>query len=252
MAHFKVKDGQVSGTVEDAVRDLVQVRHWGDASFVSLPLIYPSGSFVTVKIEQSKGGFLVSDNGFAYREAEALGAARSFSKTAQTMAEYDDLSVGKRMIFTEGAAEDELVRAICDVAKVSCRVADKIVGKAAAEAASELEEHLRHRLISVFGEAHVKGDDPHIIGASTSDWEVSAIVDINGHKTVFQAVANQANSIFRASALFSDLERLDKAPKLVAFVQSKASLGPKLGLLSRSGSIIEEGQADSVFTRAAA
>src|SRR5215469_16511632 len=119
MVNFAVKDGRVSRTVEEAVRDLLQVRHWGDSSFISLPLIYPSGAFVTVKVDQSKGGFLVSDNGFAYREVEALGAQRSFSKTAQTIAGYDQLSVGKRVIFVEGASETELVRAVCDVAKAS-------------------------------------------------------------------------------------------------------------------------------------
>lgn len=241
----------VTEAVEAAVRDLLHVRVWGQATFVQVPLLYPSGSFVTVKIDLVPTGFRVSDNGFAYREAEMLGAGRSFSATAMKIAAYDELQVGKRSIYADVGAED-LTRAICDVAKATCRVADKVVGKAAQEAASELEDHLQSRLISVFGEPHVKLDSPHIIGASTSDWEVSAIVDIEGRRTVFQVVANHANSVYRTTALFSDLGSLPEPPRLAAFVHSKAELGAKLTLLAQSGSVIEDGQPDSVFVRAAA
>jgi hypothetical protein len=242
----------VNAAVDRIVRDLVSVRHMGDGSFISLPLAYPSGSYVTVRIDRSKGGFRVSDNGFAFREAESLGAARGFSKTAETIAQYDAVSVGKRIIYVEGVSDAELVRAICDVGKASSRVADKIVGKAAEEAAEELEDHLRYRLISVFGEANVKSDGPQVIGASTSEWDVSAVVEVENHKTVFQAVANHSNSIFRTNALFDDLNALERPPKLVAFVQSKESLGKRLAILARSGNVIEQGQPDSIFVRAAA
>jgi len=45
---------------------LVSYRAWGDASFVNMPLVYPSGAFVTVRLTHTPGGVRVSDSGFAY------------------------------------------------------------------------------------------------------------------------------------------------------------------------------------------
>lgn len=240
----------VREVTERSVAGLMTLRHQGDVSFVSLPLPYPSGSFVTVSVYRSSHGFMVSDHGFAYRESEALGAQRSFAKTAASAAELAGLFVGKRSIFIDTTAA-EIGRAIMDVAKVSWMVADKIVERASEEAAAELEEHLSERLVSLFGETRVKSDT-EAIGASTNAWEVSAIVDLDGHRAIFQAVANHANSVYRTSTAFRDIGALDLPPKLISVVQSKSAFGPRLALLSQAGNVIEQGQSDQVFMRAAA
>ena len=62
---------------------LVSCRNWGDASFISLPMVYPSGSFVTVRMTHISGGIRVSDSGFAYREAESFGAGAFILQNGQ-------------------------------------------------------------------------------------------------------------------------------------------------------------------------
>ena len=95
-------DASLAAVVESAVRQLVSVSSWGNSSFVSLPLFYPGGGAVSIKIEiWSASEFRVSDNGFAYREVESLGAERSFPKTAGRIAVEQGVSANRRLIYAE-------------------------------------------------------------------------------------------------------------------------------------------------------
>lgn len=235
--------------VEAAVRDLVRARRANGALYVNLPMLYPDGSFVTVRIDHSASGVRVSDAGFAYREADDVGAARSFRRTANRLVEETDVQVGDRLLFMD-ASIGTLERAICDVAEVSWRVANVISARALEEEDVALSEELSVRLRAIFGDANVvAGAD--IVGSSTTVWPVTALVTVDGSPIVFQAVSDHANSINRASTAFRDLSTLDKAPRLVAFVRSKAALGSKLALLA-PGKIVEEGQGNDNLARAAA
>jgi hypothetical protein len=62
--------------IRAAVSELVPAKRADDSVFVNLPLFFPSGAAATVKIEPVSGGYRVSDNGFAYRELESIGAER--------------------------------------------------------------------------------------------------------------------------------------------------------------------------------
>ena len=69
--------------IEIAVASLVSAEHWADSSFVRLPLVYPGGSLVTVKIDPlGANRYRVSDAGFGFREIEEIGAQRSYARVA--------------------------------------------------------------------------------------------------------------------------------------------------------------------------
>lgn len=238
------------GAVEAAAEDLVRVRKWGDHVYVNLPLVFPGGSFATVRVSSAPGGYRIDDGGFAYRELESIGAERSFRRTAGKIAERDQLEVNRRVIFCT-ADEGDLQRAICDVASASHAVAEQVYRKAAEQDEGEIEDYLQQRLIEIFGQERL-ADDRSIRGASTTDWEMSAILKADDHVTVFQAVAQNANSVYRATAAFHDLLDLPSRPRLVAVVKDKAALGPKLSLLSQAGRVIEQGQSNEVYLKAAA
>jgi hypothetical protein len=252
MKAIQEEQSSIASAAEAAVRDLVRVSHWGQSSFINLPLIFPNGSSATVKLDAVKGGIRVSDNGFAYRALEAVGAQRSFGRTAHTVAAAEDLSVDQRTIFVD-VTGDELVRAICDVATASWSVADKVFARIAEEDANELEDLLRARLELIFADRVAPPKDSHVSGASTTDWHVSAAVTLDNGVAVFQAVTSFANSINRATTSFLDLSGLDNPPHLVAVVRSKAEFGSKLSLLSQAGGrVIEEAQPDPDYLRAVA
>jgi len=249
MVSAVISANTLSAAVDAAVRDLVSARHWDEASLINLPLIFPSGSFVTVKLTPSAGGARVSDGGFAFREIESIGAQRSFPRIASDIATREGLLTNRREIYVE-VPVDQIQRAICEVAVSSWQVADKIYSRAADAEEADIEEYLRDRLVAVFGQR--MRPEPKMIGASTSEWEFSAVLDLDGRPAVFQAVANHPNAVFRTSTAFHDLAALDSAPACVSVVRSKAALGARFGILAQAGRVIEEGDPSDVFARAAA
>ena len=239
-----------SGAVEAAVQGLVRTRHWGQTAYVSLPLIFPGGSMATLRVTPAAGGFRIDDGGFAYRELEAIGSERSFARTAAKIAEREDLDVNRRVIYVT-VDEEGLSRALCDVAMASHAVAEQVYRKLAEHEEEEIEDYLQERLSAIFGQGSLHASHT-IKGFSTIDWDVSAVLSVNSHTAVFQAVGGHANSIYRTRAAFGDLAELPSPPRLVAVVKDKEALGPKLTLLSQTGRVIESTQADDVYLRAAA
>ena len=239
----------VDRLIRAAISELVRVQMVNGSYFVNLPILYPDGSFVTIKIDPQGHGFRISDGGFAYREAEDVGAARSFKRTAKRFAEEYETDVGDQAIFVD-VSDDQIERAICDVAAVSWRVADHICSRAFDEDEAALADELSARLVKIFGEESVQGGKS-IRGVSTNEWPVSAVVTSHGHSTVFQAVSNHAGSIYKASTAFRDLAGLNHAPRLVAFVRNKKTLGAKISLLA-PGKVIEEAQPDYAIEKVAA
>jgi hypothetical protein len=240
----------IERVVEATASELVHLRNVGSSRFLNLPLVYPDGSSVTVKIDPVKGGIRVSDNGFAYREAEALGAQRSFGQVARNIAEDHGVNANRRVIYTD-ATPQTLHGAITDVATASWLIASRIFERVSEGEEAEIEAQLAERLEAIFGSNHVKPQRT-LHGASSSEWKLSAIVTVDHHIAAFQAVSGKHTSIYRTVAAFHDLASLERPPTLVAVVESKKALGPRLGLLSQAGRVIEEGQPDEVFRKAAA
>lgn len=250
MASFPNSDPDVRAAVEAAARGMVAVRHWGDVSFVSLPLFGPDNSPVTVRVTRDMTGFRVDDAGATHRELDRFGMGRSFSSTAPRVAARDDLSVIDKVIVGY-ADENDLERAIADVGLAAWSVADRVYAGVEDAGEEHLEDSLRERLVRVFGASSLD-ERQKISGSSSTEWEVAAVLRVEDHLAVFQAVSDHANSIYRASAAFHDLAALPIAPSLVAVVKSKEDLGSKLGILSQVARVIEEDQSDDVFRRAVA
>jgi hypothetical protein len=234
--------------VNEAVSDLVRCKRVNGTFYVNLPLVYPDGSYVTVRLDQVEGGIRVSDAGFAFRQVEEVGAGRSFSRTAAKIAETFDVDTAKRAVFVVVDLE-QLNRAIIDVAVASWTIADTICSKVHEED-EQLQEDLKVRLQKIFGPLKVR-DEAKIIGVSANEWDVSAVVNSGKHDTVFQAVANHPSSIYKASTAFRDISGIKKPPKLVAVVRNKKELGQKISLLTPA-TVIEDVQSDEYFRMVAA
>lgn len=250
MATNATIDPDVERAAAQAVGQLVSVRAWGDAAFVSLPIFYPSGTAVTVKIEKARDGFRVSDSGLAYREIEQVGAERYFVSNAKVFAEEIDAEADKRSLVLM-ASPAELAGAMADIASASARMAHKIMAKVGNRGEAEISDHLYERLKVVFGAPRVERAIK-IVGPSTKEWEADAIVHLDGRQAVFQAVPNHHASIYSTSAMFHDLALKEHPPVTISVVRNKSELGAFLGILSQAGHVIEEGQADQTYERAAA
>lgn len=235
---------------EKAAAELVRVSHWGQASYVNLPMIFPSGTSACVRVMLSGNGFQVDDGGFAYRELAAVGAERSFPKVAGRFAGAEDLVVGKRTLAVT-VPEEGLVRAICDVGMASYAVAADVYDRLSDEGAAEIEDYLRERLEAIFKDARIEPDE-EIIGASTHPWKVSAAVHFESGLVVFQAVGNHPYSVYKASTAFHDLNELPSPPRCVSVVKDLETMGVNLNVLAQAGRVIQGDGSDAVYLEAAA
>ncbi|MBA3895771.1 MAG: hypothetical protein H0X36_01235 [Sphingomonadaceae bacterium] len=202
-----------------------------------------------MRVSRAVGGFRVDDGGFAFREIDQIGFARSFPSEAKKVAEPEGLCFDRRLIFVDCAPE-ELSRRICDVAAASCDLTERLVRRVAEREEAELEDGLRERLVRVFGTSHLD-ESQDIVGSSTIKWSVSAIVRIERDVIIYQAVSTHANSVNKASTAFHDLLQLPHPPLRVAVVKDKNQLGSKLALLAQAGRVIQSDQPDDIYRAAA-
>jgi hypothetical protein len=248
MASNPIFDAPVAVAVQSAVAQLVRVQTWGGAAFVNLPMFYPNGNPITVKVEQWVGGYRVSDGGLTYRELEQIGAESYFARNAGVYAGEMQGVVWNRSLCID-AAPNELSAAIADVAATVERMASKIMARVSAKGLeAEIASHLWDRLKAIFGERAER--DVTITGPSTKDWKVDAVVHLDERDAVFRAVSAHHTSVYSASAMFHDLALRDNPPVTTAVVTSKADLGAMFNILAQAGNVIEQGQSDAVFESA--
>ena len=243
-------DPSLFEAIELAVRDLVSHRHVDGRSYVNVPLFFPDGSFVSVRIDRVKDGIRVSDCGAAYRQIEAVGSERSFSRSGDSIAQAVGLERSDRSFYCDVMPSD-LTRAIGDVSAASWTLVDRIYSQLSDADEVAIADHLRKRLSVVFGADRVE-EEAKVKGQSTNEWKVSAVVNLEDRRAIFQAVPNHAQSVYRTSAAFHDFEALEFPPKVISVVHSKAKMGPKFSILAQAGRVLEEDASDEEFRRAVA
>ena len=240
---------RISEICEAIVPRLISYEDGQHAGYLNLPMLYPSGAFVTVRIAQGPNGIRVSDGGFAYRELESVGANRSFPAKARSVAADVYLNVGERTIFAD-VAEDEVERAILDVSAASCLVAQDIIARTSEEHEESIADILHDKLESIFPQdvQYLSG----ITGASSTEWNVSAIANVGGQQAVFDMVRNHGHSVNKTCTAFQDIGALDSPPRLVAVVEKKTAMGSRYNILAQVANVLEVTQSDEAFRHAIA
>ncbi|WP_342657109.1 hypothetical protein NPJ82_09145 [Sphingomonas sp. NY01] len=244
----QIQSRNLATAVDEALRTLVHSHQWGGDIFVSLPVFYPSGTAATVRISSNGGRVTVTDGGYAYREIEQIGAEAYFRKSALAVAEEVGATVSKRtlVIYTDFGG---LAGAISDMASGSVRIAHKVSARVGAKGEAEIADYLLKRLSEVFGVSQVQSRAT-LVGPSTREWRIDALVKTQGSTAIFQAVTSHHASVYSTSAMFHDLALLETAPATIAVVRSKAEMGSYLGILAQAGSVLEEGQSDGAYRSA--
>ena len=233
-----------------AARELMSVNVWAGASYVSFPIFYPSGGSCVVKVEPSGSGFEVSDYGATYREVEHLGLGNGFTNSAKRLAAEVGASIRNKAI-TSYATVETLAATMADIALLSSTVAAKMVEKVGSTTEQQIQLELVGRLRSVFG-AEAVSTEEKIAGQSAKEWRVDAVVHSGGAQIAFDFVRNNPQSIYAVSAKFHDIRAVERPPLAVSVVESKADLGLYHSILSQAGRVIESGQSDEAFLKAAA
>lgn len=239
IAHFSVGEPLKDSVIERAVNKLVRASDVGNGYLISLPMVYPTGTGVGIRIEPAEGGFYVSDFAMGYREAEDYGSERSFRHHVRKLID------GGPVEFTPGkqirvrATEAQLKGAIVKVASLSRDAAVKAYENAADWDDEELGADLFQRLTSIFGEKHVVARAIKT-GASNVEWKFAAKVSMGKREILFDAVSPHHTSVFSAVSKFNDVLRDEGDVDAVAVVDSKKAMGKWLPLISQTAVVIED------------
>lgn len=248
MASKPTLDPNIYEAVQRAISEMVGVRAWGPTAYVRMPLFYPNGTQISVKVEPGPLGFRVSDGGITYRELEQIGAETLFNRNAKTFAAEIDAVIFKRAIMLD-VTEEELGSAIADIADATARIAHKVIANEQGRNEAEIADHLYERLKLVFGTGQVE-KDVSIPGPSTKVWDVDAVVQIEGNIALFQAVTKHYASVYSTSAMFHDLALKNHPPVSTSVVRNKPELGAWFNILAQAGNVIEESAANEVYESA--
>ncbi|MEQ8862818.1 MAG: hypothetical protein RIC54_05350 [Thalassobaculum sp.] len=237
--------------VDEAAASLHRVDYSGEAAYLKTAGLYPSGSSVVVCITPDRGGFLVSDLGQGQVEADMMGGASTFARTAPHVAERAGVGFDHRAFFLVRVDRSRLPGAIATVATCSMEAVQLTAQKLSEKRHEDATDRLYRRLVNVFTRARVTRD-AEVLGASTTTWPVATLVSVNQHQAIFEPVTANHISIASAVTKFYDISQLEDAPGRVAVVRRKAALGTKLGVLSAAARVIEEDAPDSVLEQLAA
>lgn len=236
--------------VDGVVHVLAEVRHQSDASFIQLPVLYPSGSMVVVRVDPHRDGhFLVSDTGLGFQEADLLGAGRQFSHAAPAIALRAGIHFD-RQSFSIGVSQERLIGAVSVIAACSQEAVQMAAFRLDEKKRTDAADRLCERLYRLFTPQRVERDAT-ICGASTTPWTVTALVRADKHRAAFETVSDHPNSVASALAKFIDLTQLEHPPARIAVVRKKELLGTRLSLLATSANVIEESGADRIYQRLA-
>lgn len=236
------------GVVRAAAAQLVSHEFISGANYVTTPLMYASGGYVVIRVEQASDDFFVSDFGAGFEEAQLINGEQIYRNVAKSVAESNGVGFDSYAFFILKVTADQLPGAIATVANSSQEAVNITSMKVSERKHRDDNSVLFDRLATVFGRRSI-AKDAHIVGASNTEWHVSSLVTVNSRQVAFEAVSKHPNSVVHAAAKFSDIARINKAPGRVAVVVNKKSLGTYLGVLSHNANVVERRSEDRVFHR---
>jgi hypothetical protein len=242
----------LAAITKDVAQNLAYAFQEKDGFYISLPLLYSSGSAVVINI--SIGGedeFVVSDMGSGYHEAAKSGAEHHYARAANSVAERAGVKCNGKRIW-DVVYQDQLVAAVT------------VIGNCSLEACALAEQrNVDRRKVLIADRFYtrlwstVKRTDPladvmreiSVRGNSASHWEFDVGVIAHGKKSLFEVVNPNAAAVAFATTKCSDVGRLPEAPKLFAVVESKKAMGNRLGWLLPVATVIEGTEPDETLIR---
>jgi hypothetical protein len=237
-------------TIARTAAQMVSVRHESSGAFITTPLMYPSGGAVVVWIDRTPPYFLVSDYSFGARECDIMGAdRRQFLHHAEPIAEAAGVELSKDGIFQVLVSEGQLQGAIKAIAGASQEVAFKYATRVHKRQLADVRQVLVHRLERVFGD-HAVTKEIEFKGASTSSWQIDALVTQGDQIALFETVTPWFPSVASTLAKFGDIKLLENAPARNAVLSSKEGFGSWLTALAQNGNVLQAAANDDAYARA--
>lgn len=238
--------------VGEVSRQLIRAEHDVGGCMMRLPLLYPSGSNVIVRVDGDKDRFFVSDAGFGYQEAEFMGASLIYTRHGRSIAENAGVRFDNQAFFVVEAEREQVPGAVVTIANCSHEAAALAAYKLAERRSVDETEALYDRLIHIFPRDRVT-KHAEIVGSSMTKWPIATMVTIPtaSRLAIFEPVTKYHASVVNAAAKFHDIARLQDPPARIAVIRKKAEFGPWLGLLSQAADVIDAEVSDATFAKLA-
>jgi hypothetical protein len=252
-----VRELQFKALIDNVARELVAAEHHVSGSFLRLPLLYPSGATVVVRVDQGEGRYFVSDWGLGYRETDVYGAGSFYLRHARHIAEKAGVGFDNQAFFVMEASREQLAGAVVTIGNCSHEAAMRAADAQAEKTFEDSKERLYERLVAVFAKEtgtakKVVAKNARVVGQSSTEWPVATLVTLPGSKraTIFEPVTKHHNSVAHAAMKFQDIALLgDEAPNRVAIVHEKREFGTLLGVLSHAANVVDEDVSDDTIVR---
>ncbi len=236
-------DEELRRAAEKALVELVRIEHEFDRSSITLPIWMSSGSAVIVSITRDRAGFMVSDAGETYIEAEDIGAQQSFSKQAKKFADELGIQYADKRLSLSGVSAENLAGAISCVAEAIKSAYDAASTRTTEARDKRMGEVFYEKLVRIFDPRHVV-KDMAIRGASNHEWHFSNVVTLHDQRTIFEPVSGAPNSVFSVFSKFQDVKQLIKPPARVSVISDREEIGDYIALLAQASSVIEAEASD--------
>ncbi|MXV35667.1 MULTISPECIES: hypothetical protein [unclassified Saccharibacter] len=218
--------------------------------FIETPFLFPSGSYLVISIEPFPGNrFRISDNLQGYEEIGKEEMASSYLSHLRNFAHVSGLSTNGAELFLEVKGEKKLKGAVCALGSNVLRVVQHTYALFEEKRGKLIENILLGRLGNIFGPDKVKKHEK-VMGASTHKWKVSALVQHEGSRIIFDTVSNAAVSMAFASTKFTDLASSDHEFYNVAVLDNNKKYGDMINVVSQSASILTVNSNDNDYLNA--
>ncbi|MDR9758813.1 hypothetical protein RJJ37_04055 [Rhizobium redzepovicii] len=239
----------INAIAEEVSRALSYSKCGNDGAMVVTPLLYPGGSRVVLRFQESPEGYFISDLGAGRREADLMDGDTIFTKIAKAAAERFGVRFDSDMIFDIEVPREALVSAAISVANASKEAVDHTAARVSERRAMDQRDRLWSRLAAAFPGAYVAREI--MVQGASSHWNFDAMIQVGEHQSLFDLVAPHPASVHAAVSKFLDVKDLgENSPVRVAVTVDKEHT-PHLPLLGRTAKIIQLNSAVETFKLAA-
>lgn len=218
---------------------LAQASPRGDSAVITTPLLAYGHTFVPVHISPHRNGTLVSDGGFAKREAALLGGDNLFSAQARRAAAYYGVECDGDIFFAlERDAEiGALTSAVSSVANASKSAIEGIMQRMAETHVDANRDLILRSISSSFHHTQVLTGSKAKLHGAREQWEFDVVVQAPACTLAIDIISPHSGSVTSAFAKFSDVRDRANAPKGVGVLLDKEKT-PRLRLITDVASLV--------------
>ncbi|GHE82054.1 hypothetical protein GCM10019059_44750 [Camelimonas fluminis] len=202
-----IRSASMRDLLEEIAAELITTNVENDEGYLSLPLLYPGGAGAVVRVRRDNDGYIVTDGGDGYREAEHLGGESAYSRIAPVIAAQHGVGFDGFSMFSTRVEREWLANTVLFTGAASKSAVDRTAERLTEERQKKAKSTFKDRITEAFGKA--ASFDVEIRGASLRTYKFDARIQRGDHISIFELVMPHAASVNNAFVKLHDISRLD-------------------------------------------